>query len=140
MIPKSREVIYIAGPFTSSDNIVVACNCNAANALARRVRALGYVPFVPHTGLAGGQAALNYAGAVYVGLSDLGWEEAMVECRELLQRCDAVLMVEGWQKSRGATEERTLAKSCGIPVFDSVCEMLEAELAIEKKPAVEVAP
>ncbi|MBS1766011.1 MAG: DUF1937 family protein [Acidobacteria bacterium] len=132
---KSREVVYIAGPFTSDDELIVAHHCNVASALARRVRAYGMVPFVPHTGLAGGHTALNEQSSPRVGLPDLTWEQAMVECREILQRCDAMLMVEGWERSRGATEERALAKACGIPVFDTFAELIAAGLHGAKREA-----
>lgn len=125
---KSREVVYIAGPFSNDDPAIVVHNCNVANALARRVRDFGLVPFVPHTGLAGGHSSMDGLDEQMVSLPDLTWEQAMVECRELLQRFDAVLMVEGWERSRGATEERELAKACGIPVFDSFAELIAAGL------------
>lgn len=131
-LQKSREVIYIAGPFTSDDPLVVAHNCNVANALARRVRAYGLVPFVPHTGLAGGHTALGELESPRVSLAELTWEQAMTECRELLQRCEAALMVEGWERSRGATEERALAKACGIPVFDTFADLVAAGLGVKK--------
>lgn len=130
---KSREVIYIAGPFTNDDKRTVAANCNAANELARRIRHYGLTPFVPHTGLAGGRSLCYPDGAVQTVAPDLTWEEAMVDCRELLQRCDAVLMVEGWERSRGATEERALAKERGIPVFDTFAELVAAGLGIKRE-------
>lgn len=145
---KSREVIYIAGPFTAETKHEIAVNCNRASDLALRVRALGLVPFAPHTGLAGGYASRELlqqsiatalrrkAEVVIVAIPDLEWEAAMVECRELLQRCDAMLMVEGWERSKGATEERELAKACGIPVFDTFAELVAAGLAIPKREAV----
>jgi hypothetical protein len=133
-LQKSREVVYLAGPYSSPDPLVVAYRCNIASALARRVRALGMVPFVPHTGLAGGHSFVD-GEHLRTGAPELTWEEAMVDCRELLQRCDAVLMVEGWVRSKGATEERELAKACGIPVFDTFKEMVAAGLGV-KKPEV----
>jgi hypothetical protein len=37
---------------------------------------------------------------------------------ELLSRCDAILMVEGWRNSEGSTGERNHAAFLGLPVFD----------------------
>lgn len=130
-LQKSREVVYIAGAYTAPTAAGIVANCNAAHALAKRVRAFGLVPFVPHTGLAGGVTDLAFARPFY-DLPTLTWEEAMVDCRELLQRCDAVLMVEGWESSKGATEERELAKERGIPVFDSFTQLVAAGLGVGK--------
>jgi hypothetical protein len=38
---------------------------------------------------------------------------------ELLRRSDAVLMVDGWQRSVGATAERQVAADLGLPIFYS---------------------
>ncbi|HZU52254.1 MAG TPA: DUF4406 domain-containing protein [Holophagaceae bacterium] len=134
-LPKSREVVYIAGPFTAEDRRQIVRNCNNAHFLALRVRALGYTPFVPHTGLAGGIAELS-AGELIYELPDLGWELSMVDCRALLPCFQAVLMVEGWETSRGATEERELAKAYGIPVFDTFSELVAAGLGIHRREVV----
>ncbi len=139
-LPKSREVVYIAGAYTAPDTRGIAANCNSAHALARRVRAFGLVPFVPHTAMGGGET-LGFLYDPLYKVPRLTWEEAMVECREFVQRCDAVLMVEGWERSRGATEERELAKACGIPVFGSFAELVAARLAVKaaEAPAVQQA-
>ena len=36
---------------------------------------------------------------------------------EMLRRCDAVLVVPGWEKSSGTRAEIAEANACGIPVF-----------------------
>lgn len=36
---------------------------------------------------------------------------------EILERCDGIVMVPGWEKSTGATHERNHATLHGIPVF-----------------------
>lgn len=131
---KSREVVYIAGPFTAPTVEGMVTFCNAAIEVGKRVRAFGLVPMVPHISLCGGMA-LRLESQLIFEAPPLTWEEAMVDCRELLQRCDAVLMVEGWERSRGATEERELAKACGIPVFDTFAELVAAGLGV-KKPEV----
>lgn len=41
----------------------------------------------------------------------------------LVERCDAVLMLPGWEKSAGATKERDHALACNIPVFYSTKEL-----------------
>jgi len=46
------------------------------------------------------------------------WEECMkVDLTEML-KCDAVFVLDGWEKSRGATLEVFLSQKLSIPVFD----------------------
>ena len=39
---------------------------------------------------------------------------------ELLTRCDAVLTVDGWESSRGATAEVEFARQRGMTLFDDI--------------------
>jgi hypothetical protein len=51
---------------------------------------------------------------------DLGpgatWEAYMKICIPMLCPCDEILMLPGWPESKGAREERRIAKMLGIPV------------------------
>lgn len=49
---------------------------------------------------------------------------------EILERCDAVLMVPGWEGSFGARMEKIYARKMGIPIYHSVedCLNYQAEL------------
>ena len=42
----------------------------------------------------------------------------------IVEKMDAVLMLEGWQKSVGANREREYALKLGIPVFESLEELV----------------
>jgi hypothetical protein len=44
------------------------------------------------------------------------WQDYMKRCVVLLCPCDAIHMLPGWESSRGAKEERRIAKMLGIPV------------------------
>ncbi len=37
-----------------------------------------------------------------------------------MARCDALIRLEGWQGSEGATQEVLRAKEIGIPIFDTL--------------------
>jgi hypothetical protein len=51
------------------------------------------------------------------------WEKCMkADITEML-KCDMVVLLPGWQNSRGATLERTIAMNLGIPVW-SIDELL----------------
>lgn len=105
--PKIR-MVYVAGKFNGRtqlerrEHVTEAVRCAAW--LIHCLGDLGAYPVVPHgTGehLYGiGEEPLHYAGTL-----------------ELMRRCDAVIMVPDWQKSKGAVAEFEEAKRLGLPVF-----------------------
>lgn len=104
------QVVYVSGPFTGE----VATNRAAAIAMGEKLRCLGYCALVPHIAVVPFEepdAPRSYA-------------QAMRECVELMKRCDAVLMTERWQQSRGARIEHFLALRAGITVAYTIAELL----------------
>jgi hypothetical protein len=53
--------------------------------------------------------------------------EAMIKrySKNWLAVCDAVMLTPGWQKSSGTLAEIKYAKTLGIPVFDSLEELIK---------------
>lgn len=98
------KVIYIAGRFRGRDGWEVRCNIHAAESAARRVVALGAMPLTPHS--IGG----NMAGTA----SDAFWLRGTLE---LMKRCDAVLVLPGYEISEGTKGEIAEARLRSIPVF-----------------------
>ncbi|WP_333986703.1 DUF4406 domain-containing protein [Burkholderia cepacia] len=93
--------IYVAGPMTGHPQL----NFPAFHAEAARLRALGYEVVNP--------AELN---------ADPGadWLSCMRTDIKHLVDCDAIAMLEGWQTSRGAALEYTIALTLGHAVFRAV--------------------
>lgn len=106
-------VIYIAGPYRGATSSKVNENIFEARRAGIRAIAVGWSPIIPHCNTARFEVAMPK-------VSDEFWLEATLE---LMRRCDAVLMVEGWQSSIGATNEHDEAKRLGMPVFGSLAEM-----------------
>ena len=98
-------VVYIAGPFRAPTEYQRRTHIANAERRALEVWKLGLVALCPH---------LNTAHFDGEG-DDAVW---LAGDLELLKRCDAVLMVEGWERSQGATHERTVAVERGMPVFE----------------------
>lgn len=99
-----KKVIYIAGPFRAANQWEQEQNIRRAEELSLRVWRVGGVALCPH---------LNtrfFSGA----LPDEVWLEGDLE---LLRRCDAILMVQGWELSFGAVQERAFALEHGIMSF-----------------------
>ena len=89
--------IYIAGPMTGIKDM----NFPAFHAAAAELRALGHEVVNP--------AELN---------PDPGtpWAQCMRVDIAQLVTCDAVVLLPGWEKSKGALIERDLARRLGMPV------------------------
>ena len=104
------NVVYIAGPFRAATPWGIKLNVDRAEALALEVWKLGAVALCPHA------MTRHYQDAA----PDDVWLAGMLE---LLGRCDAVLLVEGWQRSTGALEERLRALDLGLPVFEHLHQL-----------------
>lgn len=87
--------IYIAGPITGIDNYK-----ENFNAVADKLTGLGFRVMNP---------AILPEG--------FEWEEYMAICIPMLSCCHAVVMLDGWENSRGAREEYDVALALGLTVI-----------------------
>jgi hypothetical protein len=85
-------VVYIAGPYRASTPWEVERNIRRAEELAYEVASLGCVPVCPHS-------MYRFFDRT---LTDRAWLDI---CMELLERCDALLTVPGWEHSAGSRAE-----------------------------------
>lgn len=98
------KVVYVAGKFRSKSFWGVVQNVRQAELVALEVWRAGAAALCPHTNTA------NFDGAA----DDMLWLEGD---KEMLRRCDAVVLVPNWTDSAGAKAEVELAVSIGLPVF-----------------------
>ena len=50
---------------------------------------------------------------------EFGYEDYIAVSKAMLERCEAILLLPGWNHSPGAKKERALAEKKGLAVFDS---------------------
>lgn len=112
--PPAPLMILIAGPYrggTGDDPEKMAANLRRLEAVAWPLFRAGHVPMI------GEWVALpvwRAAGGARVG--DARWDEVQYPAAaRLLQRCDAVLRLDG--ASAGADNDVRLARARGIPVY-----------------------
>ena len=112
-------IIYIGAPYMGHTREDIVSNLHRAQKAIKQVYALGAMGI--------------YTPLMTDGFSGVFPETEMLK-RDLwlLARCDAVLLLSGWQESVGACRERQEAVSLQIPVFDSV-EFLNAWLNAPSK-------
>lgn len=99
--------VYIAAPYSKGDQ---AANVAAACRAWFELHNLGFAPFCPHW------SHLQHL------LYPLPYEAWMSHCFEWLQACDVVLRLPG--DSPGADRETSAARRLGIPVFDTLDQLI----------------
>lgn len=104
------KVVYIAGPFRGPSAWAIEQNIRRAEEAALEVWRLGAAALCPHTNTRFFQGAAP----------DDVW---LTGDLELLRRCDAVLLVVGWDQSSGARREKEVAEEIGLPVFDALRDL-----------------
>ena len=100
------KVIFISGPYRASTEWGVAENIQRAEQVAIRVWQLGHVAFCPHKNTA-------FFGGI---APDKVWLDGDLE---ILKRCDAIVLVPGWENSSGARAEVKLANELGLPIYQT---------------------
>lgn len=100
-------LVYISGKITAPTREEVLANIDAAARVAGEWMKAGHSVICPHT---------NSGGIV-----DAGYEFTHAEWMKadlmMIARCDALVMVPGWETSKGAKEEHDYATKLGIPIF-----------------------
>jgi hypothetical protein len=107
---------YVAGAYTANTATRIQQNISKALAAGCVLCAHGWRPIVPHAS----------------GSHRRDWEKAMTTCREIIAglspASDALVLMPGWEQSKGTCEERDLALAMGLRVLTLV-EALERPVA-----------
>lgn len=106
-------VVYTAGAFRGANHWEQEQNIRRAEALSLEVWRRGFPCVSPHCN------TRNFQGAA----PDDVW---LAGDLVILSKCDAILLVPGWEKSSGTIAEVEYAKLHGIPVFHTLDALVEA--------------
>lgn len=105
-------LVYVAGPFSAPTRDGVEANIARAVALSLEVAKLGAFPVCPHA---------NTAHPAFEEVQPYQfWIEGTMA---LLDRCDALILTEDWERSSGARGELARALSRGMPVHKSIASL-----------------
>jgi hypothetical protein len=117
-------LILIAGPYrsgTNDDALLMQQNLNRLEAAALPLFRLGHIPMI---GEWAALPLLRLAGSTRPG--DEAYEEILYPvAHRLLQKCDAVLRLEG--VSKGADEDVRIAGERGLSVYYRIEDVPRAE-------------
>lgn len=111
MKPPRSILIYIAGPYRGASESDVFANIMRARTVAIQVWKAGFTAICPHLN------TMFFGGVVK---DDVILESDLF----ILSRCDAVLVLDGWEASAGTKSEIGHANDNGIPVFFSLYDLL----------------
>lgn len=109
---KRRIVVYVSGPYSGPDRESIKANIAAARAAAVELWDSGYTALCPHTN------TIHFEDDC-----SCGWDDYLAGDCELIARSDVVLMLPGWEQSRGACRERERALALGIPCVERLGEI-----------------
>lgn len=106
------KLIYVAGPYRAKTPYAMLLNIQRAQYAAMEVWETGNAALCPH---------LN--SAFFDGLVDD--KNFLDGTMMMMERCDAVLVMEGYDSSEGTKAEINYAKELAIPVFSSLEELID---------------
>lgn len=98
------RAVYCAGPFRAATDEQREANIRRAEEMGLEVAKLGASPVIPHAN----------TRHLHSHVPEAFMLEATLE---LMRRCDAVILCEGWQESAGTRDEVCEAHWLGLPVF-----------------------
>jgi len=107
-----RKLIYVAGPYTAEHPYEVYENIHVSWQMSLDIWGTGHVPISPHL-----------CGCFMGGICS---EQIFIEgTMEMMRRCDAIMVLPGWQHSSGTKGEIVEAVKLGTPIFYRFSELVE---------------
>jgi hypothetical protein len=108
----TRPILYLSGPYSPGNGRTIAENIAVARSYAVAAARKGWMPLTPHLNTAHFEEDCPE-------VPNEGWIDGDLAILRLLPRARAaVLMLPGWEQSKGARRERQLALVRGLEVFD----------------------
>jgi nucleoside 2-deoxyribosyltransferase len=115
-VPRRKTLrVYVAGPMAG----LPEHNFPAFHAEAARLRALGYEVLSPAE-KAGEQAAVAASTHGLAFRETQTYKDFLRADLRMVLDCDAISLLPGWENSRGASLELTVAEAIGLEIWDSV--------------------
>jgi hypothetical protein len=107
--------VYIGGPMTGYPHF----NFPAFDAKRDELRAAGHLPISP----ADLDRAIGFDPADAHAVQNIPIDREFMKFAvqrdvDALLQCDAIVLLPGWEKSRGARGERTIAEWIGLKIFE----------------------
>ena len=105
MLRDRNKLIYVSGPYTAPTEEEINENIQRAEDIAVMLMRNGFDVITPHKNTAGYQ---QY---------EFTHERYLEQDINILSRCDAIIMMNGWRDSKGACIEMEYAREENIPII-----------------------
>ena len=107
--------IYVAGPYSADNVLDVLKNIGRGEKVCAELFSLGFAPFCPwhDKSYVTDMPESNFTVKLFYDFS-MAW----------LEVSDAVLLIQGWEESKGTLAEIGRAKELGIPVFVNIKDVI----------------
>jgi len=102
---RSMRFVYISGAISAKDYWEREQNIRRAEDAFVAISRLGLSAYLPHT-------IARYAEGA------LPLQEWLRRDFNVMRRCDGIVMVKGWETSKGANTEKAYAEQIGLAVFE----------------------
>lgn len=100
-------LVYVAGPYRAPSVAGVELNIQAARAVGLLACRKGWAPIIPHANTA----------HLDICAPDIGDEFWLDATMAMMRRCDAVVLVAGWERSSGTRAEMREADRLFLPIY-----------------------
>jgi len=116
--------VYVAGPYSADNVLGVLKNIGRGEGACSELFGLGFAPFCPWH---------DKSYVINRFDDDFTVEQFYDYSMAWLEVSDAVLLVKFWETSFGTLAEIERAEKLGIPVFESLVDLINWRIKIEEK-------
>lgn len=109
------QKVYVAGPYSADNVLDVLKNIGRGEKMCAELFGMGYAPFCPWHDK-------SYVTSRYD--AEFTVEQFYEYSMAWLEVSDCVLLLPGWETSRGTIAEIERAKALGIPIYLSVDDLV----------------
>ena len=103
------KLIYVAGPYTGKSYSEIDDNIMKAEDVSIMLFTKGWNVFTPHKNTS------HYER--YEGVAGLDYHTWIETTKDMLRRCDAIIMMKEWERSSGSKDELEFATAMKIPIY-----------------------
>jgi nucleoside 2-deoxyribosyltransferase len=108
-----KKLVYLAGPYSAPTQAEINANVRHAATVASVLWNAGYAVICPHMNTYGMEGDASLGGDTWAD----EFKKFLTGDFEMINRCDMVVMLPGWETSKGACAEFAFANWLELPVY-----------------------